>query len=146
MGFGHFFQVPVNYFAVLISAIAAMILGYIWYGPLFGERWRKLVGVKDEKQKKGQGNMGSMYGIMFVCSFIMAYFVFHFIWYAAPGSYNLFIALKTSFYAWLGLIATAYLAKHVVAPEKKPLQLYFIETGYYLISLLAMGVIFSLIH
>jgi hypothetical protein len=29
-------MVPINYLAVIASTVAAMIVGFIWYGPLFG--------------------------------------------------------------------------------------------------------------
>lgn len=33
----------VNYLAVLVSAIASMVLGMIWYNPsVFGNTWMKL--------------------------------------------------------------------------------------------------------
>ena len=32
-------MLEVNYLAVLIAGIVPMIVGAIWYGPLFGKRW-----------------------------------------------------------------------------------------------------------
>ena len=37
-------QFQVNYLAVLVSAIAMIVLGFIWYGPLFGKIWTKEMG------------------------------------------------------------------------------------------------------
>lgn len=42
----------VNYLAVLVAAIASMILGYLWYGPLFGNMWKQLMGFTDKDMKK----------------------------------------------------------------------------------------------
>lgn len=36
--------VPINYLAVIVAAAASMIIGMIWYGPLFGKTWRSLMG------------------------------------------------------------------------------------------------------
>ena len=30
----------VNLIAVLVAGIVPMIVGMLWYGPLFGKRWR----------------------------------------------------------------------------------------------------------
>lgn len=31
--------VPINYVAVVLAAVANMILGFVWFGPLFGKLW-----------------------------------------------------------------------------------------------------------
>lgn len=117
-----------------------MILGFLWYGPLFGKEWSKLSGMSKEKMDKDK--MSTTYGVMFVSSLIMAYALAHFVWYAAPGNLTLFIAAKTAVWAWLGFIATYALSKFMFNPVKKPLTLLAMDTGYYLVSLIVMAVIF----
>ena len=87
------FLVHVNYLAVLLCGVAAMIIGYLWYGPLFGKEWRSLVGMTDEKMKKATNSMFSNYAAMFLSALVMAYVLAHFVWYAAPGSLTLLIAV-----------------------------------------------------
>lgn len=144
MDLGNFFLVPVNYLAVFIAAVVSMIIGFLWYGPLFGKKWSKLVGFTPEKMEKAKKEMSKSYGAMFILSLITAYVLYHLIWYAAPGSYTLFIALKTAIWAWVGFVAPVSLSKFIFSPEKKSLNLYFIETGFYLVSLLAMALVFFL--
>jgi len=43
--------VEINYLAVLVAAIASMALGFLWYGPLFGNQWKKLMGFTDKSMK-----------------------------------------------------------------------------------------------
>ena len=48
-----FLSVPVNYLAVLVATIAAMIVGAIWYSPsVFGTAWMKLSGITPDPTKK----------------------------------------------------------------------------------------------
>jgi len=75
----------------------------------------------------------------------MAWILFHFIWYAAPGSLTLFISIKVAMYSWIGFVATVSYTKFLFSPERKPVKLLFIETGYQLASLIAMGIIFYLL-
>lgn len=59
----------VNYWAVAAGAVLSMILGAIWYGPLFGKKWMEIVGVDpadQEARKKMQKSAGPLYGIQFV--------------------------------------------------------------------------------
>lgn len=142
---GNFFQVPINYFAVFSSAISAMVIGFLWYGPIFGKQWSKIVGLTAEKIEKSKKEMPKTYGLMFAASVVMAYTLAHFVWYAAPGSLTTFIAVKTAVWSWLGFIATTSLSRFLFSPEKKPLMLLVIDAGYYLVVLVVMGVIFSVL-
>jgi hypothetical protein len=37
-------MITINYLAVIAAAIAAVGVGVLWYGPLFGKEWMKLMG------------------------------------------------------------------------------------------------------
>ena len=137
------FLVHVNYLAVLLCGIASMIIGGLWYGPLFGKQWEKLVGMTQQKKDAAKKDMAMSYGGMFIGSLVMAYVLAHLVWYAAPGSLTLLISVKTAVWAWLGFVATVSLSKFLFTPDKKPFSLLFIETGYYLATLVVMGIIFA---
>jgi len=145
MDLGNFFQVPVNYIAVLVCAMTSMVIGFLWYGPLFGKQWMNLVGLTPEKMKKEKKDMTGTYIIMFINSLLIAYVLFHFIWYAAPANYTLFISIKTSVWAWLGFVFPISLTRHLFSPGKKPLKLLFIDTGFFLASLIAMATVIFLL-
>ncbi|EFK95794.1 conserved hypothetical protein, membrane [sediment metagenome] len=142
MDMGNFFLVPVNYLAVLLCGISSMVIGFIWYGPLFGKEWTKLVGSTPKKTAEKVAGIPQTYIIMFISSLVMAYALAHFIWYAAPGSLTLFISIKTAVWAWVGFAVTVGLTKYLYSPDKKPLKLFYIEIGYHLVSLVFMGIIF----
>lgn len=38
-------ELKINYLAVLVAIILQFALGFLWYGPLFGEPWMKMVGL-----------------------------------------------------------------------------------------------------
>ena len=58
--------IPINYVAVLVAAVANMILGSLWFGPIFGKMWVKASGMTREKMEeaKKKGMAGS-YALMF---------------------------------------------------------------------------------
>ena len=35
----------INHLAVLVSFVWLQVLGFLWYGPLFGEPWMEMVGI-----------------------------------------------------------------------------------------------------
>ena len=63
----------VNYLAILVAGIISMVVGFLWYGPLFGKAWMRLSGFDskkiDESKKKG---MTKSYIIMFIATLIFA--------------------------------------------------------------------------
>jgi magnesium-transporting ATPase (P-type) len=142
---GNFFLVHINYLAVVLSAVSSMIIGFLWYGPIFGKTWAKMVGMTADKMEKTKKDMPKTYGIMFTASLLMAYVLAHLVWYAAPGSLTIFISVKTAVWAWLGFVATTMLTRFLFNPEKKPVRLLVIDSGYYLVNLIVMGVIFGVL-
>lgn len=40
--------VEVNLLAIALAVVANMVLGMLWYGPLFGKQWMALVGKKGD--------------------------------------------------------------------------------------------------
>ena len=56
-------NVPVNY---AVAALAGYVVGGLWYGPLFGEAWRKLSKVDELKPTP------SVVAIDLVSTFIMS--------------------------------------------------------------------------
>ena len=138
-------QVPVNYWAILLAAIANMVLGFVWYGPLFGKTWMKLSGINMEKidTQKTKTNMNIGYALAFIGSLLMAYVLEHSIVFA--GAYldvsGLFAGMMGGFWSWLGFIAPVTLGS--VLWEGKPWKLWILMNGYYLISLLLMGSILA---
>lgn len=139
---GNFFQVPVNFLAILICGIVSMIVGSLWYGPIFGKKWEKLAGLTGEKKELAKKSMAKKYLLMFLSSLVTAYALFHFIWYAAPGSLTLFVSVKTALWGFIGLVFPVSFTKFLFSPDKKSADLLFIETGYYLVTLTLMGVVF----
>lgn len=137
-------EVQVNFWAVLAASVAAMILGSLWYSPLlFAKAWMRAIGkdpndtVEMDHMKKGAGHA---YVGMFITALITAYILAHFAQYA--GATTVMGGLQLGFWAWLGFIATVQLG--TVLFENRSKKLYFINTGFQLVNMLAMGVILAL--
>src|SRR5262245_51700624 len=102
-------MVPVNYLAVLASAVAMMVLGFLWYGPLFGKTWSRLMGwgeMTPEKMAEMQKKARPGYAITFVGALLMAYVLSHGITFgmAYLGESGLSGGLQGAFWYWLGFV------------------------------------------
>jgi hypothetical protein len=70
-------MVPINYLAVGLAGILAIVLGALWYGPLFGSKWKAYMGLTDESMKSMTlSPLQAMVGGALV-SIVMAYVLAH---------------------------------------------------------------------
>lgn len=60
-----------NFYAILVAALATMIIGMIWYNPkVFGNAWMNEIGMSEEKAKSG--NMLKIFGFALLFSLMIA--------------------------------------------------------------------------
>lgn len=127
-----------NPLAVLVAGLIPMLLGSLWYGPLFGKKWLEMVG-KTEEDIKENFNPTKSYVFSFVMSLIMAYVLAHILeaWDVAYSETGIMYGMQGAFWAWLGFALTIGY-QHVAFNDQK-LGLYFLNMAYNLASLLFMG-------
>ena len=133
--------VPINYLAVLVAAIANMVVGALWYGPLFGKAWMQEMKIteKDMKKAKEKG-MASLMIINFIGTLITAYVLAHFVGYLSLSTFM--DGLQLAFWVWLGFFAAATLLGGVLW-EGKPWKLFGLNVAYYLVVLSVMASILA---
>lgn len=125
----------VNWLAVLVAAVANMLVGAIWYGPLFSKRWMEENGFTMEQIESGQ--MAPRYMVAILNSVLMAFILANVI--AWTGATGLMGGVMLGFLMWLGFNGFSFAANH--AFEMRSTSLWFINTGVYLLGLLVIGAI-----
>jgi len=126
-------------FAVLVGAIINTVVGMIWYGPLFGKVWMKLVGITKRDMKKAQKGMWKRYLTAFIAAGIMSYILGIFVIWTEAITWQAGAVL--GFLMWLGFLATTML--NVVLWENKSIKLYVINASMYLVSLTIIGAVLA---
>ncbi len=138
-------EVIINYWAVLLSAVAGIALGAFWYGPLFGKQWMRMIGMEmpSEITKAMQKQMMKSYIIQAIACFVMAFVFAHLLAFANDfmGTEGILANITGAVWVWAGFIAPATLGS--VLWEGRPWKYWFIVAGYYLVALIGMGVIFA---
>jgi Protein of unknown function (DUF1761) len=149
----HFMDV--NLLAVLVCAIAAMAIGFLWYSPaLFAKPWVKEMGydMNDkaamEKMKKAAG---PAYAASFVGSLLTAAVLAKLldalsrhsehIWHPTATPQPVLYGVMIGFAVWLGFVATVQLTGVLFANQSG--KLFAINTGYQLVCYLVMGAILA---
>ena len=122
----------VNYVAVLLAALSAFVLGGIWYSAIFGRKWMVLTGQSEEVLKSG--NPAVIFGFSFVLNLIQALVLALFI-----GPQGLAFATAAGLSVGLCWVATGLGVNYLF--ERRPLGLWLINGGYYVLQFTIMGAI-----
>ncbi|MBT5516322.1 DUF1761 domain-containing protein [Candidatus Peregrinibacteria bacterium] len=131
-------EIYVNYIVVILSAVAAMIIGSIWYSPLvFGKAWMKLAGVKEPKKDEANKQMLKGMGLGLVTMLVMAYVLARFMDIMVVVDSN--GALEMSLWLWLGFMLPLTLGSFLW--EGKDVKLSFLNAAYWLVTLEVMALI-----
>ena len=62
-----------NFYIFLIAALIPLVVGFVWYGPLFGNAWMKEMGFT--KESLAGKNMTLTFILCYVFSFLIAFFL-----------------------------------------------------------------------
>ena len=65
----------INYLAVLACAVVAMPVGFLWFGPLFGNTWARHMGFAN--MQANSGSMGKAMTIFFISNVLIAWVLAH---------------------------------------------------------------------
>jgi len=134
----------INYWAILVCGVLAMVLGVLWYGPLFGKAWARIIGADmsdPEARKKMQKGMGPMYLLQFVLALFQ-------IWVLSTYSLGLggMGSLINAVWIWIGFVmpTTAGSCMWNNDSRKHAWQKFFIQSGYQLLCFIVFGLIIGL--
>lgn len=62
-----------NYVAVIVTAIAGFMIGWLWYGVLFGKAWMKEMKITPEMMEAAKGRMGATMTSGFVLTLVSTF-------------------------------------------------------------------------
>ncbi len=125
---------------VLLSGIAAMIIGMFWYSPLlFARPWLRLTGFDTKDPKQMQKDAKGAYAISFIAFLIEAAVLSHV--FALTETQTIDEGMILAFCIAVGFTATVLASNF--AFYAKSLKLYWIDVGYQLVVAVVMGAILA---
>ncbi|OLD60712.1 MAG: hypothetical protein AUI83_01850, partial [Armatimonadetes bacterium 13_1_40CM_3_65_7] len=89
-----------NWVAIVVAAIAQFIIGWIWYGPLFGKTWMSMMGMS--QQSMSREGMGKTMVLTFIGSLVTAAVLSMLVGWM--GAKTLSTGIAAGFWAWLGFV------------------------------------------
>lgn len=126
----------VNWLAVLVGVVGSNVLGFLWYGPLFGEMWMRMIGKTPDEIEANN----SMYIVTILTSAIAMTVLAVFV--GAVGASSFVDGLIAGALAWIGLGATATFLYTTF--EGPPTNVWFLNAVYNLIVWAVMGGVFAI--
>lgn len=153
-----------NFYAILVAAISTLLVGFVWYGPLFGKAWMAETGFTEEELKKG--SMVKIFGLTFVFSIFLAMImqilcIHQFGPLGMIGGPDFIETAKPSYFAFMadygdafrtykhgalhGFMSGLFLALPLIGInglfERKSWKYIFIHAGYWTVIMTIMGAI-----
>lgn len=157
-------ELPINPIAIPIAAVAALVVGALWYNPKigFGNVWLRESGMTEEKMKSGK--MGIIFGLSLVFAALLATLLMQFTnhqWGAFGMVGGEPETAKASFEAFMGDYGNAFRTfKHgalhgtlfgvfgalpiigtIALFERKSAKYILVNSGYWIVTLAIMGAI-----
>jgi hypothetical protein len=129
------FLMKTNYLAIAVSAVAYWMLGALWYGVLFGQRWMALEGMTMEQAKSM--NPVLPYIITLVLNLLIAFVLAQLcLWRNANTAAR---GAAVGVLLWIGIVGPIVLTTYMY--EMRSMELFAINEFYPLVGLCLMGVI-----
>ncbi len=121
---------------IFLAALASFAVGALWYGPVFGKTWMKLMNFTPESMKAMKMTPARAMAIGFASQVVFAFVLAVFV-----GGLALDVpsALTLAFWIWLGFYATTTLGGYLW--EGKSFKLVAFNMAYQLVGLLVTAAV-----
>ena len=130
-------MMELNYWAVLVAAASAFLLGGVWYGPLFKNAWCREAGMDPDKPN---GHPAAVFGGAFVLSLVAAALFAVWLGPAPPLAASVGAGVAVG----LGWVATSFGINYLFAGRS--LKLWLIDGGYHTLQFALYGLVLGLWH
>ena len=131
----------INYWAVLVCAVIAMGIGYVWYGPLFGKKWMEVIGA-DERDMEARREMQKHMMPLMVVHFILTLFQVLILEYYVKG-WTSMGGLVNALWIWAAFVMPTVAGSSMWNNDKSKVAWtrFLLQAGYQLVVLVIFGVI-----
>ncbi len=131
----------INYLAIITGAFLSMVIGGIWYGPLFGKKWMEIIGVNSadsDAKKKLQKTAGPLYAVQFILTLFQVLVLAHLIADTTKAG-----GLERALWIWGAFVIPTLAGAVMWTNDKGKLKWsrFLIQGGYQLVIFIVFGLL-----
>ncbi|CAN5705668.1 hypothetical protein BH11PAT2_BH11PAT2_06020 [soil metagenome] len=134
-------MVPINLMAVVVAAVAAFVLGFLFHGPVLGKLWMKLADIHPTGNEKFSDMVPQL--LWNILANLVTAYVLAVIYFFASSSPHVGVgvagAIMVSVWIWLGFLVTS--TSIGVIWMNQSAKLWVFESGCSLVVMIVMGAI-----
>lgn len=131
-----------NILAVVLATIAFFILGWIWYGPLFGDAWMAAEGVTEEVARARLEEMGIVTWLSSALLLTLGQAVGVLMVIHLAGAKHIPACLSAAF--WLAVTIALPIIGYASVYGGYPFNGFLIDAGHLLLGYLLMATIYAM--
>ncbi|PLK23605.1 DUF1761 domain-containing protein [Porphyrobacter sp. TH134] len=120
---------------VLAGAFAFFVIGMLWYGLIFAKPWQRAAGLSNSQLRTS--NMALIFALTFAFEMLVAMVLWHLLARTDPPA---FVVMMMAVGFALGVMIPAIGINYL--HQRKPLALFLIDAGHFLVGMAAMGGVF----
>ena len=118
--------------AVMVSTLAQWLLGALWYGFVFRDRWKALVGIPESENPN---NAWCPMVVSFIANLVLSMVLAHLVKWS--GATALPRGIYVGAVCWAGFMAPVMITQSI--SEKRPVKLFAINAAYWLLAMMLAG-------
>ena len=120
---------------VLAGSAACFAVGALWYGVIFAKPWQRAAGLSNSQLRTS--NMALIFALTFAFEMLVAMVLWHLLARTDPPA---FVVMMMAVGFALGVMIPAIGINYL--HQRKPLALFLIDAGHFLVGMAAMGGVF----
>jgi len=128
-----------NWLAIVLGTAAFFAVGAAWYTVLFGKVWRRLVDLSEDQLRSG-ANGPLIFVLCFLLELLVVTMLGHLFAFLQPSD-RAKMMISTGF--GLTIMSPAIGIPYLFM--RKPLKLFLIDAGHFVVGMAAVGVVFVLL-
>jgi len=134
-------SISVNYLAIVAGAVLSMIIGSVWYGPIFGKKWMEINGVDPndkEYLKKMQKSAMPLYLVQFVLTLFQVLVLAHLV-----ADTQIAGGLERSLWIWAAFVIPTLAGAVMWTSDSSGMKWsrFLIQGGYQMILFIVFGLL-----
>lgn len=137
-------MIIINYWAVLVCGVLSMVLGAIWYGPLFGRKWAQIIGANPDDLKACK-EMQKRAMPLYVAQFLLTLFQVWVLAYDMALLKNV-SGLQNAIWLWAGFVMPTVAGSAMWNNDSAKISWarFLIQAGYQLILFIIFGLVLGM--